>query len=277
MLRDQGQTGISGRVAVATMATFVATLAAFVVNAPRAVAADASDDRRSSGETRLVPSERSAPLMEGIAAEAPSGRGSATFLGGYDGAHETALFRSQVEVRLISTVSILGGVTLAPAGGQNTVQPRVALKAQLLAQGERGLDVAVAVGYRKDRYTEDEGAMEAVLAAARTSGRWTTLGSAGFLSDMEGDDRKGDFRLALLRNTGRSLQLGLGGSGEFDLRSTDRRRGVRRDPSFEAFAGPLITWNVQDWVVLAQAGAAAFEADGMHSGVRGMLGATTAF
>src|SRR5438552_9149724 len=276
MLRDQGQAEKSVRVALATTAKIAAMIAALVVNAPQAVAADGPDDRRPSGEARLMPSERSAPLMEGIAAEAPSGRGTGTFLGGYDGAHETALFRSQVEVRLISTVSILGGVTLAPAGGQNTVQPRVALKAQLLAQSERGVDLAVAVGYRKDRYTEDEGAMEAVLAAARTTGRWTTLGSAGFLSDMEGDDRKGDLRLSLLRNTGRSWQLGLGGSGEFDLRSTDRRRGVRRDPSFEAFAGPLITWNVQDWVVLAQAGAATFEADGLHSGVRGMLGATTA-
>jgi hypothetical protein len=275
MLRDQGQARRKHVGAVLAMAATMASL--LINNAPRAATADTDGDRGPSGDTRLVLSERSAPLMEGMAAEAPSGRGTATFLGGYDGAHETALFRSQLEVRLLSTVSILGGVTLAPAGGQNRVQPRVALKAQLLAQSQRGLDLAVAVGYRKDRYTEDEGAMEAVLAAARTSGRWTTLGSAGFLSDMEGDDRKGDLRLSLLRNLGRSFQLGLGGSGEFDLRSTDRRRGVRRDPSFEAFAGPLIAWNVQDWVVLAQAGGAAFAADGVHAGVRGMLGATTSF
>ena len=275
MLRDQGRLGKNVSVALTTTAA-MAWL--FVIGAPRiAAAADVGGDLPAPEETRLVPSERSAPLMEGVAAEAPAGRGTATFLGGYDGAHETALFRSQLEVRLFSTVSLLGGVTLAPAGGQNTVQPRVALKAQLLSQRQRGLDLALAFGYRKDRYTEDDGAMEAVLAAARTSGRWTTLGSAGFLSDMEGDDRKGDLRLSLLRNTGRSFQLGLGGSGEVDLRSSDRRRAARRDPSFEAFAGPMVTWNVQDWVVLAQAGAAAFQADGLHTGLRGILGATTAF
>jgi hypothetical protein len=271
MLRDQGRR--KGKVGVVLATT--AVLLGVTVRVARA-AEDVEGPQRRPGET-LVPSERSAPLLEGISAEAPSGRGTATFLGGYDGAHETALFRSQLEVRLFSTVSILSGVTLAPAGSQNTVQPRVALKAQLLSQSERGLDLAVALGYRRDRYAEDDGAMEALVAAARTTGRWTTLGSAGFLSDLEGDDRKGDLRLALLRNTGRSLQLGLGGSGEFDLRSSDQRRGVRRDPSYELFAGPMVTWNVQDWVVLAQAGAAAFEAGGLHGGLRGMLGATTAF
>jgi hypothetical protein len=273
MARDQAQVG---RI-VTIVLTIVAATASLLVDPPRAAAADRDEERGPSRETPLVPSERSAPLMDGLAAEAPSGRGTATFLGGYDGGHETALFSSQLDVRLFSTVSILGGVTLAPAGGQNRVQPRVALKMQLLSQSERDVDLAIAVGYRKDRYTEDDGAMEAVVAAARTTGRWTTLGSAGFLSDLEGDDRKGDLRLSLLRNTGRSFQLGLGGSGEFDLRSTDRRRAVRRDPTFEAFAGPLVTWNVQDWVVLAQAGAVAFEADGVHTGLRGMLGATTAF
>src|SRR4051794_1952948 len=108
MLRDPGQAGKSVRIALTITATMTATMAALVIDAPRAAAADAPDDRHSSGEARLAPSERSAPLMEGIAAEAPSGRGTGTFLGGYDGAHETALFRSQVEVRLISTVSILG-------------------------------------------------------------------------------------------------------------------------------------------------------------------------
>jgi hypothetical protein len=198
-------------------------------------------------------------------------------LAGYDAAHNTPLFQSSAEVRVFARLSVLAGVTLAPAGDQNSVQPRVAVKLQLLSQQAHAVDLAVGGGYRRDRYTEDDGALESFVVAARSVGRWSATGSGSFLTDLEGDDRKGDARLAVLRQLGASWQVGWGSSAELDLRSTDHRRGLRQDPSYEVFTGPIATWSLNEWVFLAQVGPALFETGGLHGGARGLMGVASAF
>jgi hypothetical protein len=233
----------------------------------------AEDDGSSSAGAG---GQAAALLMDGVSARGPRTRASMAALGGYDSVRGAALFQSRVEVHLIGPLTLMGAVVLAN-GDQNSVQPRIGLKLQLLSQGSQGFDLTVGGGYRRDRYTQDDGMVEAFVAAGRQAGRLSLLANIFVGSDLEGDDRKGDVRLSAMRGFGRSLQLGLGMMGELDLASFDSRRGARADSRYEIVGGPMGSYSVGPWALLIEVGPSLVKTDRVHTGFLTLGGVGTVF
>ena len=130
------------------------------------------------------------------------------------------------------------------------------LRAQLLRQGQHGVDGSVAFTYRQERYIEDGGLLEAVLSVGRSgvtrsspSPTWSTPGSA---------EREGEVRAAALLGDAR-FDLGLQASYHQDLGSTNERRFGRVQPDYELIAGPVATYARSGWVLLVQVGVDALQ------------------
>lgn len=223
--------------------------------------------------------EAAALLMDGVSPRGPSGRAVVATLGGYDSAHASAIFQSRAEVRLWGPVTFTGALALASGLDQARLQPRVGLKAQLLAQANHGLDLAVGGGYRRDRYLQDDGMLEAFVALGRSVGELSLRANVLYGSDLEGDDRKGDVRLSAMRAFGRrrEWQLGVGLDGELDLASFDARRAARGDSSYEAFAGALAAYSLGPWALLVEGGPVVIKTATTHVGLATMGGLGTAF
>jgi hypothetical protein len=236
----------------------------------------AEDDGSGSQSPAASGNQTAALLMDGVSARGPRTRASMAALGGYDSVRGAALFQSRVEVHLIGPLTLMGAVVLAN-GDQNTVQPRIGLKLQLLSQGSHGFDLAVGGGYRRDRYTQDDGMVEAFVAAGRQLGRLSLLANVVVGSDLEGDDRKGDVRLSAMRGFGRSLQLGLGVSGELDLASFDPRRGARADSVYEIVGGPMGSYGLGPWALLIEVGPSVVKTDRVRTGYLTLGGVGTVF
>lgn len=233
-------------------------------------------------ESELQPpdaGEAAALLMEGVSARGPSGRAVVATLGGYDSAHTSAIFQSRLEVRVLGALTLTGAFALASGLDQARVQPRVGLKVQLLSQTNHGLDLAVGGGYRRDRYLQDDGMLEAFVALGRRIGDLSLLANVLYGSDLEGDDRKGDIRLSAMRAFGhrREWQVGVGLDGELDLASFDPRRTARGDSNYEAFAAAMASYALGPWALLVEGGPVLIKTGTTHVGVATLGGLGTAF
>lgn len=247
---------------------------AMILAASRGALASANADQNSAPGTpswdtgARSPGEDDAGLLKsGLSAQSPRGRAEVATVGGYDSAHATALFQSRFDLRLFGGFTMMGAVGLGTGSDQATVQPRIDLRYQALSQAEHGVDLAIGGGYRRDRYRQDDGMVEVFAAAGRRFGRYAVLGSAAVGSDLEGDDRKGDFSGSITRALGRAFQVGLAVNGEVDLDSTDVRRTARGDSSFEVNGGALGTYTLGPWALLAEAGPSVIKTDRLHAGV----------
>lgn len=206
-------------------------------------------------------------------------RGAVAVASGYDGARGTATLLSAADVQLARTIGARAGFTaLSNAGGAQPFQPHVGLRWQLLRQERHGIDGAVALFYRMERFTEDEGMVQLVAAGAHRAGRLGLFANLAYGQDPEGDDRDGEVRLAAAYDLGARLQLGVDGRARFDLFSDDARRAARGETDLDVAAGPLACLSLGRIALLAQAGVSAVRAGGvLHTGLLATAGAASVF
>ena len=197
--------------------------------------------------TRFLPTTASAVV--GTAATISSA------WGGYDAAARTPVFGVGTEVRLLPRLALLGGVAYGNAAAADAgLRPQLGARFQYLHQAESGLDATVSVVYRGDRFVSEDGLFQGGLAFGRDFGETTAVVNLVFASDGEGDDHQAEARLAALRHVHRGLFLGAEGRYMHSVDSTDPHRAANGTPSTEALAGPVVTYTLGNWALVAEGG-----------------------
>jgi len=201
----------------------------------------------SSEQTRFLPTTASA--LVGTTATLASA------WGGYDAAARTPLFGAGTEVRLVPRLALVGGVAYGNAAAADTgLRPQVGARFQYLRQSESGVDATVSVVYRGDRFISEDGLYQGGLAFGRSFGKTTAVVNVLFASDGEGDDHEAELRLAALHHVHRGLYVGAEGRYMHSVGSTDPHRTVNATPSTEALAGPVVTYAIGNWALVAEGG-----------------------
>jgi hypothetical protein len=197
---------------------------------------------------------------------------AAHVVGGYDSALETSVMRAIGDVKLIGPVDMRFGVTYTPTAFNGQVQPHVGLRVRILSQEKSGIDFAAAVFYRLERFTDDEGLVQGLVAAGRRFGPLNLLMHAAYGQDPEGDDREGEVALAGLFALSSQVELGLENHLRFDLFSDDPKRRTRRDAEYDLTIGPLAQWAIGPVALLGQVGFRASRFDRVETGVIALAG-----
>jgi len=175
--------------------------------------------------------------------------------GGYDDAARTPLFGVSTEVRLVPRLALVGGVSYGNAAAADAgLRPQVGARFQYLRQPESGVDAAVSLLYRGDRFISEDGLFQAGLAFGRSFGDTTAVLNLLFASDGEGDDHEAELRLAALHHVHRGLYLGAEARYMHAVDSTDPHRAANGTPSTEALAGPVVTYALGNWALVAEGG-----------------------
>jgi len=175
--------------------------------------------------------------------------------GGYDAAARTPIFGAGTEVRLLPRLALTGAVSYGNAAAADAgLRPQVGARLQYLRQAESGVDASVTLGYRGDRFTAEDGLFQGGLAFARGFGETTAVANLLFASDGEGDDHEAEVRAAVLRHVHRGLYLGAEGRYMHSVDSTDPHRAAHSTPSSEALAGPVVTYAIGNWALVAEGG-----------------------
>jgi hypothetical protein len=189
----------------------------------------------------------------------------ASGFGGYDGALRSALVGAASEVALTSWLALHAGFVYISAaadegdggsasGATKGLRANLGARAQFLRQANAGVDGAIAVNYRQDRFSEDGGLIESVIAVGRRNESLQFLGNAAFAMDPEGDDVEGELRAAGLYRVATPLNLGVQAIYRRDLGSTDTRRPLRTNPDAALTAGPIATYRLSDLVFMIHGG-----------------------
>jgi hypothetical protein len=220
-------------------------------------------------------------LPDTVGANVRDGRATVVASTGYDGARGSATFGATADVRVWGPVAFRVGATYLPAPVASAdaarMQPNFGVRVQLLDQNHHGIDGAVGLTLRKDRYTQDDGELQLTLMAARRVGRLGLFANAAYGQDGEGDDRDGTVNLAALYAAGDHLQLGLDSRLRFDLFSTDQRRAVRGEPGYDLVIGPTAAVPLGSLALIGQVGYAAVKTRAFSSGVVALGGVGTSF
>jgi len=221
-----------------------------------AAPASASDDvdaafvsapASSREQTRYLPTTSSA--LVGTSATI------STAWGGYDAAAETPIFGAGTELRLARRLALVGGVSYGNAAAANAgLRPRVGARFQYLHEAESGVDATVSLVYRGDRFIAEDGLFQGGLAFGRSFGEMTTVVNLLFASDGEGDDHEAEVRLAALQHVRRGLFVGAEGRYMHAVDSTDPHRAANGTPSSEAMVGPVVSYAIGTWALVAEAG-----------------------
>jgi hypothetical protein len=175
-------------------------------------------------------------------------------VGGYDSALDTEVMRAVADVKVVGPVDLRFGMTYTPSALNGQVQPNFGLRVRILSQETSGIDFAAALFYRLERFTDDEGLVQALVAAGRRLGRLNLVMHAAYGQDPEGDDREGEAALAGLYQLASAVQVGIENHLRFDLFSDDPKRGARRDAEYDLTVGPLVQWSVGPVALLGQVG-----------------------
>jgi hypothetical protein len=217
-------------------------------------------------------------LPEAVAARVNDDRVAATTWAGYDGAKHAPLLSAMVEARIVGRLAIVGGVgytaDLPSAPG---LRPQIGLRAQLLDQSRHGIDGAVAVMYRQDLFTSEEGFFQGAVALERRQGPARLLANVLYGQDGEGDDHTGEGRLAALYEARPGLLVGLDGRYRRDLWSTDANRFARSRPEYELLTGPTASFTHGSWAVMAETGFSAVRTTTTQTGLVAMAGLGSCF
>lgn len=193
----------------------------------------------------------------------------AVTLAGYDAASATGIARFSGDLNVIGPLDLRLGLTYMSnvEPDDNQFQPQVGVRVRLLSQEAFGIDLATAVLYRRDRYTQDEGLIQVVLAIGRRWGRFGALGNAAYGQDPEGDDRDGELALSLMYEAAVPLQLGLESHLRLDLLSDDPRRRVREQGPFDLQAGPIVHYSFGHAIVTVQTGFSSYRFEHTRTGL----------
>jgi hypothetical protein len=189
----------------------------------------------------------------------------ASGFGGYDGALRSALVGAFSEVGVTSWLTLRAGLLYVPdaakageggsaSGATKGLRANLGARAQIFRQTETGIDGAVAVTYRQDRFTEDGGVVEGAIAVGRRDESLQFFGNAAVAMDPEGDDVEGEVRAVGLYRAATSFNIGLQTIYRRDLGSTDARRSLRTNPDGALTAGPVVTYGFGDLTFMLHGG-----------------------
>jgi hypothetical protein len=224
----------------------------------------------SRATTRFLPNTSSA--MVGTSLDVSSA------WGGYDGAARTPIFNVGTEVRIVRRVALTAGVAYGNASAADAgLRPQLGARVQLFQQAASGVDASLAVMFRQDRFTAEDGLFQGALAVGRSFGETSAVMNVVYAQDGEGDDHEGEVRLAGVRHVRGGLHLGVEGRYMHSIDSTDPHRQALGTPSMEAMAGPLVAYVAGTWTLLAEAGFAARETLHLETGVTALGGVGTTF
>lgn len=199
-------------------------------------------------------------------------RAVAQVVGGYDGAEHTAVLRASADVQIIGPLDARVGLTYTPDALNGEAQPHFGLRLRALSQASHGIDLAFAAFYRMERFTDDEGLIQGLIALARRFGRVGLFANIAYGQDPEGDDREADFALAGLYAASEALQLGLETHFRVDLFSDDPKRDAREDSEWELTVGPTLHYSLGPVALFTQLGFRALMIGHVESGAIALAG-----
>jgi hypothetical protein len=259
---------LSAIAALATCSTAITVARAAPVNADDGAAEEGSKSAQLAARDGMALPNQMAARME------PNQRVVAVGLAGYDAATATGIARMVADVNIFGPLDLRAGLTYLSDVGpyQNKFEPQLGLRLRLLNQETAGVDLATAISYRRDRYTQDTGLVQAVLAVGRRWGHLGVLGNVAFGSDLEGDDRDGELGVALLYEAALQLQVGLESHVRFDLGSNDPRRQLRGQGAYDLQAGPVLHCAIGPAILTAETGISAYQFEHTRAGVYALGG-----
>jgi hypothetical protein len=211
---------------------------------------DASSDKsiRSANDGMFLPNTIAPSLGKRAA--------SAVGLGGYDSGLQSAVMSMQGEVHVYGPVDLRLGLNYTPntEPGVARAEPQFGVRFHLLSQERNGIEGAALINYRLDRYTPDDGEIQAMFVLGRRFGRAGVFLNLGYGQDPEGDDHDGEAALSAIYALSEPLQLGFESHARFNLFSTDPRRAARHEPNALITTGPTLHYGLGPCVLLAQVG-----------------------
>lgn len=259
-------------------ASLVASLATSFLVAGTALAAPDGPDADLTAEGHVDPPGPVNLLPEAVAARVSGDRVTATTWAGYDGAKRSPLLTATVEARLVGRLVLTAGAGYtAEMPRAPGLRPQVGLRVQVLDQARHGLDLAAAVMYRQDQFTDEGGFFEGAVAFERRVGPVLLSGNLLYGQDGEGDDRDGQARLAAMLVAGHGLLVGLDGRYRHELWSDDPRGPASTRPVAELVAGPTASFTSGSWSVMAEAGFSSVSTPATHQGVIALGGLGSCF
>jgi hypothetical protein len=234
-----------------------AALLAWLLCAPPVRADRDTSTLEPTSQERTSQTQREGVFLPNTAAPGLAQRAAAAFgSAGYDAARSSVVMNLLGEIHVCGPLDLRLGLNYVPnvESGAARAEPQFGLRLRLLSQAEQGIDAAAMLSYRLDRFTSDEGLVQAMFIVGRHFDRASLFANLGYGQDPEGDDREGEAALALLYALSQVLQIGFETHARFDLFSTDPRRAQRHDAAAETASGPMLHYVMGPCVVLAQVG-----------------------
>ncbi|HYQ04471.1 MAG TPA: hypothetical protein VER96_37620 [Polyangiaceae bacterium] len=219
-------------------ASATAICAGFVVVMPALAAAEGETEQAEPSMTRSVQTATQSGQFLPLALSPSVGpnRALASGFGGYDSAAQAPRFESFAEARVYGPFALRFGAHMRSEN--QTVAPSITGRVQILSQAKHGFDGGVAVAYKAEGFTEPEGEIEVLIAAARTFGSWRLVGNLAYGQDPEGHERDGEVRAAALCHLGTLYYLGLDSRVRVDLGEENTALKEHEEAKFDFDVGP---------------------------------------
>jgi hypothetical protein len=223
---------------------------------PRAFADTDTGTHEATSATTTQSAHQGMFLPNTVAPSLANQAAAAVALAGYDDAVRSVVMSTTADVHVYGPLDLRLGLNYAQttAPDASRAEPQLGLRLHLLSQADDGIEGAALINYRLDRYTRDEGLVQAMFVVGRRFGRAGVFVNLGFGQDPEGDDREGEAALAALYALSEPLQLGLESHARFDLFSSDPRRAARQDAAGQLTSGPTLHYVIGPCVLLTQVG-----------------------
>ena len=206
-------------------------------------------------------------------------RATATSWAGYDAARSSFVLRTFADATLYGRLAIRAGVSYLPDSAHTsaTAQPSIGARLQLLREAKHGVDLGIGAFYRMDRFTHEEGLIQALLTASVHLGRTALFGNLAYGQDAEGDDQEGEAMFALLHSLSESLQLGFESRARFKLASSDQKPRAVPLSTVDASVAPTLSYALGPIALLAQAGVSTVRTTSWRAGALAMAGLASSF
>jgi len=241
----------------------------------------ADDEASSSPRPRFdaAASARQGMMLPDLVAPGSdrASRVTSTAWSGVDSARKSVVLRSFVDAHVYERLSVRAGVAYMPDPTARSAQPMVGLKLQLLRESKQGIDMSVGGFYRMDRFTSEEGLMQAMLALGGHVGKVGLFGNLVYGQDAEGDDYEAEGLFALLYGVTPAFQVGFESRGRFKLASTDVKRRSEPAPRVDVAIGPTLSYALGPVALLAQAGGSTLYTNAWRVGALAMGGLSASF
>jgi hypothetical protein len=204
-------------------------------------------------------------------------RVTGTSWAGYDAARSSFVLRTFVDANVYGPLALRAGVSYLPDSLNSSAQPHVGARVQLLRQAKHGLDLGLGAFYRMERFTQEEGLIQAMITAGYRHGRTGLFANLVYGQDAEGDDEEGEVLFALLQSVHESIQVGFEARGRFKLASSDEKRRQMPLETADLALAPTFSYALGPVAFLAQAGAAAIHVHAWRVGALAMAGLASSY